>query len=356
MEEKVTPKDILKHFFSSVFIYGILLVFICSCPIFYETIEHENFNYISFFLLYYLAYLIVAPIVFFTLKPKSILKSRNVAILGYFKRQFSKTKSIESLLEKIEPKENEKQAMMILFVKSFFGVSCVNMLCNTYLPSTMWATASQYIHEGSSITESLIQYVADTGDMWLKLIFTLSTLVFTISYLTDSKILKNEIKSVDTTPLGVLSCIICYYPLTLLTTKIIAQPLSTQIPTNNTLFFAILNILIVVVNFVSLIATVRLFGKAGNLTNRGIVTGFPYNIVRHPDYAMQICYIILCAILISFVPTLSIDEILALWIGVFVWGYIYYLRAVTEERHLIKDEEYQKYVEKVKFRFIPKIF
>jgi protein-S-isoprenylcysteine O-methyltransferase Ste14 len=37
---------------------------------------------------------------------------------------------------------------------------------------------------------------------------------------------------------------------------------------------------------------------------------------------------------------------------VFMTG-LYYWRAITEERHLMRDEEYRRYMKKVRYRFIP---
>lgn len=365
MEKEVKTADILKHYFSSIVIYGIILIIIINCPVYYETIQHEFFNYIYFFIIYYLAYVFIAPVIFFTVKPKSILESRSVAIINYVVRQFKKTNSTKEFLDNIEPKENEKQAMMILFIKTFFSVNCVCILTNTLLPSlgynfsfigALTTTVMQYIQEGAGFWTNLCQYIIDTGDMWVKLSITLTTIILTFSYLTDSEIFKDKIKSADTTPLGVLSCIICYYPVTILTSKFITLSLDTLIPVNNNLLLVILNILIILVNFIGLLAVLRLFGKSGNLTNRGIVTGFPYNIIRHPSYTMQVCYIILTSIPICFIPNYTIEEKISLWIGLFIWIYIYYLRAITEERHLMKDEKYRQYAEKVKYRFIPKVF
>lgn len=364
MENEVTLKDIFKHYLSSVLIYGIILGIIINCPVYYETIENEVFNYIYFFIIYYLGYVIIAPIIFFTLKPKSILESKSVAIIGYIIRQFKK-QTTKEFLENLEPKENEKQAMMTLFIKTFFSVTTVNMLFNTMLPSLAYSfdfigaistTFVQYLKEGSGFWTNLCQYIIDTGDMWIKLILTATTLVLAFSYLTDSVIFKNKIKSADTTPLGVLSCIICYYPLTILTSKFITLSLETLIPVENQIVLVILNILIILANFIGLLATLRLFGKAGNLTNRGIVTGFPYNMVRHPAYTMQVLYIILSSIPVCFAPGFTTGEKVSLWIGILIWIYIYYLRSITEERHLINDPAYQEYVEKVKYRFIPKVF
>ena len=53
---------------------------------------------------------------------------------------------------------------------------------------------------------------------------------------------------------------------------------------------------------------------------------------------------------------MGIAEKILVTFSTFAWVYIYYLRAITEERHLIKDPEYQEYAKKVKHRFIPKIF
>ncbi len=36
-----------------------------------------------------------------------------------------------------------------------------------------------------------------------------------------------------------------------------------------------------------------------------------------------------------------------------MWNLLYILRAITEERHLGKFEEYREYIKKVKYRFIP---
>jgi protein-S-isoprenylcysteine O-methyltransferase Ste14 len=118
----------------------------------------------------------------------------------------------------------------------------------------------------------------------------------------------------------------------------------------------ILVIFSLIANIGILIAVARLGFKSGNLTNRGIVTGFPYNIVRHPDYSMQILFIITTTIPLCIMPTLSIMQKILMLFATFAWIYLYYLRAITEERHLIKDDEYKEYVQKVKYRFIPKLF
>lgn len=365
MEEKnktVTSNDILKHYLSSIVVYGVILLFIVFCPILNEKIENPYFNYITFFILYYISYVVFAYPIYLKTKPKSLLTSRNVAIVDYIKRQFSKCDN-EQRLKNIEPRENEKQAMVILFMKAFFGVYCITVLCNKYLPSIdydisfikeMTLQAFTYT-QTEGILNGLVQFIDDTSDMWLTLIAFATTLIFAVSYLTESHLFKNKIKSVDTSFLGIISCIMCYYPVTILTNKVIYSYTEDLIPVDNFILRLFLNIFIVAANIISLIAIVKLGTKSGNLTNRGIVTGFPYNIVRHPNYSMQMLYLILTTIPLYFGDFLLLEKIL-FSVGTIGWIYVYYLRSITEERHLIKDCEYQKYMQTVKYMFIPKIF
>ncbi len=39
-----------------------------------------------------------------------------------------------------------------------------------------------------------------------------------------------------------------------------------------------------------------------------------------------------------------------------VWTIIYHLRTITEENHLGKDPDYQEYIKKVKYRYIPGVY
>ena len=210
-----------------------------------------------------------------------------------------------------------------------------------------------YISTGANAFQGIGQFLIDTGDMWIKLSMTGILSILAISYLSDIALFRNKIKSVDTTPLGVLSCIVCYYPLTLLTNKFLLVTEQSLLPVDNSILLAIIYLFIIIAHFGMLISVLRLGTKAGNLTNRGIVTGFPYNVVRHPEYSMQIFYIILTTIPLFLMKENNIIELIFITAATLGWIYIYYLRAVTEERHLIKDEKYKQYVEKVKHRFIP---
>lgn len=363
-EEKLTIRDYAKHYLATLTLYVIMLFFVMLCPAYYKNVTNENVDYSMILGCYVFGYALLAPIIYAIFKPQSIRESRSLTIFGYFKRQLGKGLPIQAFLNNITPTEKEKQAMMIVFMQVFFSTFTAHLLCENYLGSigynfsfltVMFQQALEYAST-QGIVAGLMQFIIDTGDIWLKIIFTISTFVFLISYLSDSSLLKNKIKSIDTTPLGVLSCICCYYPITILTFSFIRVTEEDLLDVNNIVLLSILNLIVILANLGSLIAILRLGTKAGNLTNRGIVTGFPYNIVRHPDYSMQIVYIMATTVPLYINNSISLFEKFMITLSTLAWIYIYYLRAITEERHLYQDEDYQKYTEKVKYRFIPKLF
>ena len=361
---EVTNKDILKHYLSSILVYGIVLLILFICPLFNQNINSPWQSYFAILVVYYVLYIIFAYPIYKKFRPQSILESRNVDILRYFRRQFTKKRDLEQKLADFYLKDNEKQAFVILFIKTFFGVYSLSLLCNKFLPQMgynidflreMFFQSSQYI-QSNGIWGGFLQYIDDTTDVWLSIIFTITSFVFAFSYLTETDFLKNRIKYADTTPLGILSCVMCFYPFILITEKLFPINMQELIPIDNLYLRISVFFLAILVNFISMVAILRLGTKSGNLTNRGIVTGFPYNIVRHPDYAMQICYIILTFIPLYAAGDLNILGDIVLTIGMTLWIGVYILRAITEERNLIKDDEYKAYCEKVKYRFIPKVY
>jgi protein-S-isoprenylcysteine O-methyltransferase Ste14 len=71
---------------------------------------------------------------------------------------------------------------------------------------------------------------------------------------------------------------------------------------------------------------------------------------------MQIVYILAVSIPIFWMSQFSVMQKVLFVFSISAWIFLYYLRAITEERHLLKDDEYKAYIEKVKYRFIPKLF
>ena len=92
--------------------------------------------------------------------------------------------------------------------------------------------------------------------------------------------------------------------------------------------------------------------------NRGTVKIFPYNIIRHPAYVSKVLlwWIGSIAIISELIDFNGFGSVILYICSALMWTLIYILRAITEERHLLKDPEYKQYMEKVKYRFIPYVW
>ena len=91
-----------------------------------------------------------------------------------------------------------------------------------------------------------------------------------------------------------------------------------------------------------------MFGiRFSNLTHRGIITSGPYRWTKHPAYISK--NISWWLISIPFLPPDgSVLTALKLSVMLGLVNLIYYLRAVTEERHLMQDPVYREYSEYIR--------
>lgn len=177
----------------------------------------------------------------------------------------------------------------------------------------------------------------------------LALFVYLVGYIYESKKYKTSIVSVETSMFGWVVTITCYVPF---------YPLLAYVFPNASQDFAfyksqeITFIVRLVLSVILVIKTITIFNlglKSSNLTYRGVVTTGIYKWVRHPHYA---CKLLLWWI--GLVPSAYLHPWL---VGPMIfWSVIYYLRAVTEEQHLIRnDKSYLDYQKKVKYMFIPRV-
>jgi len=180
----------------------------------------------------------------------------------------------------------------------------------------------------------------------LATIFLIDTVFFAFGYLFEASWLKNKIRSVDTSFFGWFVALACYPPFT--------DAFAKWAPwhTNDYAWFGSpeitfgfrLVLVLLLVGYVS--ASISLGTKRSNLTNRGIVTKGAYAIVRHPAYICKNLF--WWIVLIPAIPNTPLAIL-----GMAFWTALYYFRAITEERHLIKDPDYEVYSTQVRYRFIP---
>jgi len=134
---------------------------------------------------------------------------------------------------------------------------------------------------------------------------------------------------------------------------------STDFPHFNNIYIHLtLNSLLLIFFAIYSRASISLWLKASNLTNRWIVSKWPYKYVRHPAYISKNIswFIWTLPIIIVNIRNFNIYNLFLIFTSISAWWFIYYMRSVTEERHLEMDKDYVEYKKKVKYKFIPKIY
>lgn len=307
----------IKLYFSSIFIYALGLLLITIIP-FYQTYLMENTK--SYLFLLFFLYLIISPLYyFFTITETAANKP--YLIMHYLKKTIFQHKF--SLLN-----NEEKNALLFLLVKFFF----LPLMLNFFLGN-------------------IAQLINTTKIQWypflFTLLFTIDTLIFTIGYSIEFSSLKNIVKSVEPTFFGWFVALICYPPFNQIVGDYIPWGANDYINFGNPILTTIMRIFIILLLIIYVWATLALGFKSSNLTNRGIITKFPYSLIRHPAYISKNLMWWL-----TLLPVITIPFAL----GMLFWSIIYFFRAYTEERHLSQDANYVEYKQKVKCKFIPYLY
>lgn len=174
-------------------------------------------------------------------------------------------------------------------------------------------------------------------------------------YIVSSRWLDNRTQSAEPTLLGWCVCLLSYPPFQLLGLYF-AYPAESAIFRYDSPWVISLFVFLAILSyFIYTWATLHFGVRFSNLTHRGIIRTGPFAVVRHPAYAsknLSWWLVILPAIIMN-VQNTGYLMALVLTIGLAVQTWIYYMRAITEERHLSADPLYLEYCQQVKYRFIP---
>jgi protein-S-isoprenylcysteine O-methyltransferase Ste14 len=250
----------------------------------------------------------------------------------------------------------ERTAVLTTLLKVFFA-PFMFMALMTHVFGMMinaWA-----IYSGIGVNSGWLQLFNQHG-FWfaMKLILFVDVLFFTVGYLVEIPRLDNEIRSVDPTLMGWAAALLCYPPFNQLTGAVLGSSVTDFPKFDDPMTHVALNVLLLLLMAVYASASVALGLKASNLTHRGIVARGPYAWVRHPAYTAKNL-----AWWIGAIPFVSAAFSQSAWSGISAvasvvgWSMLYVLRALTEEEHLRSvDSEYAVYTEKVRFRFIPRVY
>lgn len=290
-----------------------------------------------------LAYTIGGLAVHLALPARKIGRNKGTVVLGLVKKivGFSLIKLFRGSCS-LKLESYEKTTVLFLAVKIFFTPLMINFAFDNYFVILNQATT--IIHQGGIFSiagfNNIIFPIILTG------VFLLDTLYFSFGYIFDAGFLKNTIRSVDPTIFGWAVALVCYPPFNSFYGKYVTWYANDYVQFGSETATFLMRIIISLFLLGYLSATLALGTKCSNLTNRGIVTTGPYALIRHPAY---ICKNI--AWWITILPVMGVGAFLSM----LSWSVIYFFRAVTEERHLRKDPDYQEYCRKVKHRFIPGI-
>lgn len=168
-----------------------------------------------------------------------------------------------------------------------------------------------------------------------------------MGYVCTLRLLDTHIRSVEPTTLGWLVALVCYEPFwNLVGRQYLAY--DTGYPwgvwlQDSPLFYALWGSLILCLVFVYVWATVSFGARFSNLTHRGIITHGPYRWSKHPAYlAKNISWWMIS------VPFLAQDswwQAFGCCVLLLMVNGIYWIRARTEEAHLMQDPQYREYAQ-----------
>ena len=268
-------------------------------------------------------------------KPSILLKSIPFLLLAF--RSFCSSFLPKSRLKTVKIDKKIKTTFLFFLVKLFY----IPVMFNFFLSNGRGA----YEIIASRLVAHNFAFNFRTGytDL-LTIIFAIDTLYFAIGYLVEHPKLNNVVKSVEPTLLGWAVALASYPPFNSISAGYLNWYSSDYFYFPNYLVDMSLKIVAVVCLALYLWATLTLGLKSSNLTNRGIVTNGAYKYIRHPAYTGK-----LVVWWITSLQRFSVGMVLSMT----AWTILYGMRAITEERHLIVDPDYKKYVTKTKFRFIP---
>jgi protein-S-isoprenylcysteine O-methyltransferase Ste14 len=182
-------------------------------------------------------------------------------------------------------------------------------------------------------------------DFFYDLTFLIDLMFCVVGYTMTLRLTDSHIRSTEPTALGWLVALVCYQPFWSLVESGYLHydrgypwgPWLSGHPWAQALWGATILALLAVYA----LSTVAFGLRFSNLTHRGIITAGPYRWLKHPAYLTKNLSWWLIAV--PFVPHgdwAATIRSCALLGGV---NLIYYLRAVTEERHLSRDPDYRAY-------------
>ncbi|MDQ0626744.1 isoprenylcysteine carboxylmethyltransferase family protein [Paraburkholderia graminis] len=177
--------------------------------------------------------------------------------------------------------------------------------------------------------------------------FAMDLMFGTVGYLCTLRILDSHVRSAEPTTLGWLVALICYQPFWSLISSQYIRYEGSMFWDNWLISMPVLRIVwgsVIVALLLCYACATMSFGlRFSNLTNRGIITSGPYRLTKHPAYiAKNLSY---WMVSVPFIEPLGWQVALMHCAALVAVNLLYFVRAKTEEKHLMNDPDYRAYAE-----------
>ncbi len=311
----------------------------------YKQIE-KNLTFFSYFFQLYLIFGL--PYFFVTLIFKSSPKE------DFYDPAIRMIHIVKQISLRIFQRDNSRPIFGVL-KKQYNKKVLLNLLMRGYFIPFMVIQVYVNINDSIRFSEGNFKgYDFLTILMWTSAILWLTdTLNASMSYCIESRWIENRSRSIDMTVGGWLVCLACYAPINNITGTLFpfgpfaASKNPDSIFLQDITFIYFIKILEITVLVFHVYADCSLGPSIANITFKKLQTRGLYGMIRHPGTTFKL---LLWWVQAGFYREFWRIDFL---FGHIMWNVIYILRAITEERHLGKFEEYREYVKKVKHRFIP---
>ena len=185
----------------------------------------------------------------------------------------------------------------------------------------------------------------DVYDFLYDFLYLIDVGLVSLGYLAALRLTDTHLRSAEPTMLGWVVALVCYEPFwSLIGARYLAYggayPWGTWFAAWPVLFAA-WGSAILALTVIYVWATVCFGARFSNLTHRGIITNGPYRYCKHPAYlAKNLSWWL---IIVPFLSHDSAGQALRHCALLGIVNGIYWLRAITEERHLSRDTQYVCY-------------
>jgi Isoprenylcysteine carboxyl methyltransferase (ICMT) family len=184
-------------------------------------------------------------------------------------------------------------------------------------------------------------------DAWFHLSYMIDLLFCVIGYTATTRLLDSHMRSVEPTMLGWAAALICYQPFYSVISRSYLQYEGNRFWDSWLQPWPLLQSAwggaIILLSLIYALCTVAFGLRFSNLTHRGIITGGPYVLTKHPAYlAKNLSWWLIS---VPFVVTTDMLASLRHCALLLLLNGVYFLRARTEERHLSIDPVYVEYAQ-----------